>query len=595
MKIRGGHAVVLGASMGGLLAARVLAEFYERVTLVERDTLPTGPENRRGVPQGRLIHAIQARGVAVLEELFPGFVDQLTSMGVESWHDGDLSKLHIAIGGHSMARSGFAPDAPLVLFPSRPLLEWSVRQRVKAIPNVTFLEGHDVLGLMTTPDLARVTGARIAGRAEDHETTLTADLVVDATGRGSRMPVFLEQLGYGRPDEDELVVQLAYACQLLRGSSNTVREHLIALFPQPGRPKMFGAIRYENDTWMLAVGTMAGAEPPSRFADMLDYAADFAPANVLDAARNAEPVGGVVHHRVPSSRWRRYDKMRRLPDGLLVVGDAVCSFNPIYGQGMTVAGIEAMVLRDCLRRGGDVVPKRFFRATAKKVRVAWQTAVGSDLALPEVAGPRPISMRISNAFVERVSTASEVDLVVAGQFMRVTTMVDPPSRLLRPSILLRVMRAQRRRPAPLPPEPVRHRREEDEQRGTQLSNQNIELTRRGYEAFDAGDLEAALSLFDDSAEWTVNGESAIGGTYRGKTELAELFMRLAEKSTQVETKQFLADGNFVMVMTEVTAGGETAPEADVFEIRDGKVIRAHSFGDTAVQERVFGSKRVSAG
>ena len=595
MEIRGDHAVVLGASMGGLLAARVLADFYERVTLVERDTLPTDPENRRGVPQGRLIHAIQARGVSILEELFPGIVDGLIGMGVGAWGDGDLSKLHLRLGGHSLMRSGFAPGAPLVLFPSRPLLEWSVRQRVRAIPNVTFLEGHDVLGLMTTPDLARVTGARVAGRAEDHETTLTADLVVDATGRGSRTPVFLEQLGYGRPAEDELVVQLAYACQMLRGSSEAVREHLIALFPEPGRPRMFGCIRYENDTWQLAVGTMAGAEPPSRFADILDYAADFAPPHVLEAARNAEPVGGVVHHRVPSNRWRRYDKMRRFPDGLLVVGDAVCSFNPIYGQGMTVAAMEATVLRDCLRRGGDGLPRRFFRASAKKVRVAWQTAVGSDLALPEVAGPRPISMRISNALVERVSIASEVDPVVAAQFMRVTTMVDAPTRLLRPSFLLRVMRSQHRRPGPLPSEPGRHRREESAERGTQLSNQNIELTRQGYQAFSTGDLEAALSLFEDAAEWTINGESMIGGTYRGKTEIAELFMRLAEKSTQVETKQFLADGDFVMVMTEVTAGGETAPEADVFELHDGKVVRAHSFGDTAMQERVFGSKRVAAG
>jgi 2-polyprenyl-6-methoxyphenol hydroxylase-like FAD-dependent oxidoreductase/ketosteroid isomerase-like protein len=590
MKISGDHAVVLGASMGGLLAARVLADFYERVTLVERDTLPTNPENRRGVPQGRLIHAIQARGTSILEELFPGFVDGLTAMGVECWDDGDLSKLHLVLGGHPLVRSGIAPDAPSVLFPSRPLLEWSVRQRVKAIPNVTFLEGHDVLGLMTTSDLTRVTGARVSGHAEDHETTLSADLVVDATGRGSRTPVFLEQLGYGRPAEDELVVQLAYACQLLRSTPSAVREHMVAMFPEPGRPRMFGFARYENDTCMLAVGTMAGAEPPKRLAELLDYAADFAPAHVLDAARNAEPIGGVVHHRVPSNRWRRYDKMRRFPDGLLVVGDAVCSFNPIYGQGMTVAAIEATVLRDCLRRGSDRLPQRFFRATAKKVRVAWQTAVGSDLALPEVAGPRPISMRISNAFIERVATASEVDVVVAGQFMRVTTMVDAPIWLLRPSILLRVMRAQRRRP---PVEAGRRRREETEERGTQLSNQNIELTRQGYEAFSAGDLEAALSLFDDSAVWTINGESAIGGTYRGKTELAELFMRLAEKSTQVETKQFLADGDFVMVMTEVTAGGETAPEADVFELHGGKVVRAHSFGDTAVQERVFGSKRVA--
>src|SRR6201999_4346354 len=353
MKIRGDHAVVLGASMGGLLAARVLADFYERVTLVERDTLPTGPENRRGVPQGRLIHVIQARGISILEELLPGFVAGLTGMGVECWDDGDLSKLHLSVGGHQLLRSGIAPDAPVVLLPSRPLLEWSVRQRVKAIPNVTFLEGHDVLGLMTTPDLARITGARVAGRAEDHETTVTADLVVDATGRGSRTPVFLEELGYGRPQEDELVVQLAYACQLLRLEPGAVEEYLVALFPEPGRPTMFGISRYENGTSMFGVGTMAGAEPPRDLTDMLEFAADFAPAYVVEAIRKAEPLGEVAHHRVPSNRWRRYDKMRRTPDGLLVVGDAVCSFNPIYGQGMSIAAIEATVLRDCLRQGGD--------------------------------------------------------------------------------------------------------------------------------------------------------------------------------------------------------------------------------------------------
>ncbi|HSS24687.1 MAG TPA: hypothetical protein VLL82_09870 [Mycobacterium sp.] len=137
--------------------------------------------------------------------------------------------------------------------------------------------------------------------------------------------------------------------------------------------------------------------------------------------------------------------MRRTPDGLVVVGDAVCSFNPIYGQGMTLAAIEATVLRDCLRRGDGGLPRRFFRASAREVRVAWQTAVGSDLNLPEVVGPRPISMRITNAFLEQVLTAVEVDPVVAGQFMRITGMLDSPARLLRPSILLRVMRARGRR------------------------------------------------------------------------------------------------------------------------------------------------------
>jgi ketosteroid isomerase-like protein len=128
-----------------------------------------------------------------------------------------------------------------------------------------------------------------------------------------------------------------------------------------------------------------------------------------------------------------------------------------------------------------------------------------------------------------------------------------------------------------------------------MSNQNIEMTKKGYAAFAAGDLETALSVFDDSVEWTINGQSTIGGTYHGKNELTDLLMRLSEKTTKVETKRFLADGDVVMALTEVTVGAETGPEADVFEFRDGKVVRALSFGDTALQERVFGSKRVAAG
>jgi 2-polyprenyl-6-methoxyphenol hydroxylase-like FAD-dependent oxidoreductase len=243
------------------------------------------------------------------------------------------------------------------------------------------------------------------------------------------------------------MVYLAYACQMMRIPPSSIGEHMIVLFPEPGRPTMFGAIGYENDTWMFGVGAMAGQQPPSRRDDMIAFAADFAPTHALQALQAGEPLGDVAHYRVPSNRWRRYDKMRRFPTGLLVFGDAVCSFNPIYGQGMTVAAIEAIVLRECLRHGDHNLSRRFFRTSAKHLRVAWHTAVGSDLSLPEVVGPRPISMRLSNAYLERVLTAAETDLVVAQQFLRVIGMIDSPLRLLHPRFIGRIALANRRHPA----------------------------------------------------------------------------------------------------------------------------------------------------
>jgi 2-polyprenyl-6-methoxyphenol hydroxylase-like FAD-dependent oxidoreductase len=447
MSTRGSNAVVLGASMSGLLAARVLAEHYRTVTVIERDVLPDDPENRRGVPQGRQPHVLLARCAQILEELFPGILDELVAGGAPVWNDGDLSKLWGSFGGHRLVRSAALADprALQYYYPSRPFLEWHVRQRVRALANVSIIESHDVLGLTSTPDRSRVTGARIVRRADRSETILNADLVIDATGRGSRTPVFLDELGYERPAEDELMVHLTYVSQLVRIPAETLHEKAIAIFPEPGRPTVFALFPNENDSALVLVGTLGGVEPPTCRDELLDVAATFAPAHAVAVARAAEPLAVVAQHRIPSNRWRRYDKMPSTPKGLLVVGDAICSFNPIYGQGMTVAAIEALVLRDCLRSAGCDLPKRFFRASAKKIRVAWQTAVGSDLALPEVQGPRPLSMRITNAYVDKVLAAAEGDPVVAQQFLRFIGMADAPTRLLRPSLMLRIARAAWRR------------------------------------------------------------------------------------------------------------------------------------------------------
>ncbi len=439
----GEHAVVLGASIGGLLTARVLADFYRSVTVVERDVLPTEPVSRRGVPQSRQPHLLLARAAQILEGHFPGILDELVADGAPVWNDGDLSKLWLSFGGHLMVRSGHIPDPRSLVnyYPTRPLLEWTVRRRLVALPNVSILQGHDIAGLTATDKGARVTGARIVDRANASESELSADLVVDASGRGSRMPVFLETLGYPRPGESELTVRTVYSSQLVHIPDGTLHENLIMSMPNPHCPRAFVMFRAENDTWMICAGAVGGLEPARGREEILSTAATLVPKHIVAAARNSEPLGEVVQYRFPSNRWRRYDKMARTPERLLVLGDALCSVNPIYGQGMTNAAIESLTLRACLSQGEPDLPRRFFKSVTKTLRVAWQTAVGSDLALPQIQGPRPVSTRVTNAYLDKVLAAAESDPWVSQQFMRVTGMIDPPSQLLRPAFAARVLRA----------------------------------------------------------------------------------------------------------------------------------------------------------
>jgi 2-polyprenyl-6-methoxyphenol hydroxylase-like FAD-dependent oxidoreductase len=439
----GEHAVVLGASMGGLVAARVLADFYARVTVVERDVLPPDAANRRGVPQGRHVHALLGRGSAVLAELFPGLTDEIVGAGAPTLDYQDLSEVYFSVAGHQSRQTGGFTSVPPALIPSRPLLEGLVRQRLRAIGNVTFLEGYDGVELMSTVG-DNVSGALIRGHNGDGEQVLAADLVTDATGRGSRTPLFLEALGYGRPAEDSVHVRLCYSSQLLRLPPGTLKEKMVVVGPSPGRPTGMALFGYENDMWMFTVFGMAGVDPPRELAGMLSFADGLAPARVLAVIDSGTPLAEVCRFHYPESRWRRYDKMRRFPDGLVVLGDAICSFNPIYGQGMTVAALQAHALRECLGQGSNDLARRYFRAAAKPIGVAWQFAVGGDLSLPEVEGHRPLAVRLSNRYVDRLQTAAESDLGVAEQLTRVIGLLDPPATLLHPRMLLRAVRPRRR-------------------------------------------------------------------------------------------------------------------------------------------------------
>jgi 2-polyprenyl-6-methoxyphenol hydroxylase-like FAD-dependent oxidoreductase len=435
--------------MSGLLAARVLADFFGTVTVVERDELPHDPTNRRGVPQGRHVHALLPRGAQILDELFPGILSELVAAGAPVWDDGDLSKVYVSYSGHEFLRSGKLaddPTKPMALYmPSRPFLECHVRRRLQALGNVTIQGGQDVAALTSTADRTRVTGVRVIDRDGGAERELTAELVVDAMGRAAHTPAFLESLGYGRPVEDRVVMHMTYSSQVLRIPPGTLKEMACAISAAPDRPTGMFLCGNERDTWMFTVFGMVGHEPPRDLPGMLSFVQDYVPAHLLAAVRAGEPIAPVVQHRMPSSQWRRYDKMRRFPDGLLVSGDAICSFNPIYGQGMSVAALDAVALRESLRRGVSDLPRRYFRASAKSIGMAWQLAAGSDLVFPEVEGRRTRSMRIMGRLVDWVLAACESDAVVGGQFLWVTALVDPPIRLLHPAFLCRVATVNLRR------------------------------------------------------------------------------------------------------------------------------------------------------
>ena len=312
--------------------------------------------------------------------------------------------------------------------------------------------GHDVVTLMASADGKRVTGARVRAHDDGEERVLSADLVVDSTGRAARTPAFLEALGYDRPPEECVKVRVTYSTQLLRLPPGALREKVVLVSPVPGRPTGMALLSQEDDTWLFTVFGMAGCEPPEELAQMIAYVDNLAPEHVLAALRDGERLAEVSLFRYPESRWRRYDKLRRFPDGLVVLGDAMCSFNPIYGQGMTVAMLQAQSLGECLQQGPDHLARRYFRAAAKPIGVAWQFAVGGDLNLPEVEGRRPLALRLTNKYVDRLGAVAETDIEVAEQFIRVVGLLDPPANLLRPKMLMRVA-LHRHRPM-TPQEPM---------------------------------------------------------------------------------------------------------------------------------------------
>jgi 2-polyprenyl-6-methoxyphenol hydroxylase-like FAD-dependent oxidoreductase len=429
------RAVVIGASIGGLLAARVLADHYDEVDIVERDALPEGYEPRKGVPHGLHTHGLLARGREVLEQLLPGFTEEIVAKGAAS---GDLVNKVLWFNHGFYLRN--APSKMFGLTVSRPMLEGSVRRRLLRLPNVRLRERCAVVEPTIDRDRGRVTGVRLKCRGASEGTqTIDCDLVVDASGRGSSSPTWLDTWGYPKPREEVVKINLGYVTRQYRRRP----EHLhgmsgaiLAACPPDWR---FGVIlSQENERWIVTLGGYLGDHAPTEDKGFLDFARSLQKSEIFDVVRNAEPLCPLLPYQFNASVRRHYEELTRFPAGYLVFGDALCSFNPIYGQGMTVACVEALALRDCLATGTQEIAKCFFRSASRLIDVPWQIAVGSDLRHPRVEGQRSTQIRFINWYIAKLYRAARDDARLANRFLEVANLMRQPAALLDPLTAFRV-------------------------------------------------------------------------------------------------------------------------------------------------------------
>ncbi|OBF46969.1 FAD-dependent oxidoreductase [Mycolicibacterium monacense] len=414
------HAIVIGGSIAGMCAARVLSDFYDHVTVYERDELPDRPVNRAAVPQGRHVHLLMARGAQEFENLYPGLLDGMVAEGVPILENRP-DCIHFGAAGHVLGTRHTLRDEFTAYVPSRPQLEWQIRRRTMAIPNVT-VERRSVDEPVFDPVAQRVTGVRLDTDGE--RETAAADLVVDATGRGTRLPVWLTQWGFERPPEDTVDVGIAYATQQVHIPEGLLAEKVVVAGASAEQPLGLGMLFYEDGNWNITTFGVGKAAPPQDFAEICDLADTILPAHVASAVRAGTPLGDMAFHKYPTSRWRRYDKLDRFPAGIVPFGDAVVSFNPTFGQGMTMTSLQADHLRRALQRPGADFARTLSKATARTTFPVWQMNAIGDLTLHRASGPMPKWYAPVGSLFDQFLGAAETDPVLAEWFLRRFSLLD---------------------------------------------------------------------------------------------------------------------------------------------------------------------------
>lgn len=452
------HAVVIGASMAGLNFARVLTDYCERVTMVERDVAPSEKEFRKGVPQARHPHGLLKGGELAMEKHFPGLRAELLAKGALTANFG--SDVESFAFGQWRRRY---ESAQVALVCSRPLLETAIYRRLYAHPQITIIHQTDVLGLRANAEKTHVTGVELRNRETQQITALDADLVVDASGRDSDAPKWLTVLGYTAPTETIITAKVGYATRIYQippGFKDTWKVMMI----QPSIPDTRGGllISLEGNRWQVGLMGMRGDYPPTTADSYLEFARSLPSPRLYEAIKDAQPLTDAYGYRRGENHLRHYEKLPRYLEGFLVGGDAVCSFNPVYGQGMTVAALGSVALEECLqvqhRRypNGEVtgLARRFQQRLMKVIATPWQLATNADRRwqVDEKQVTPKLLKRLMQGYLTRLLRVSMIDPIVSEAFFAVQQMIAPHTKLFSPQVVGHVLTTPL---APIPPQTFR--------------------------------------------------------------------------------------------------------------------------------------------
>jgi 2-polyprenyl-6-methoxyphenol hydroxylase-like FAD-dependent oxidoreductase len=447
----GKQAVVIGAGMGGLTAAGALADHFDQVVVLERDTLPSEPTYRAGTPQARHVHALLLSGQRALSELFPGFEQDLERAGAVPLRVGLDVRLE---------RPGYDPfpQRDLGWFSyavSRPTIERAVRRRVESRANTTLRQNCRVQEVLASPNGEAVTGVR-CDNGNGASETIAADLVVDASGRGALTLALLQSIGRPLPEETTIGIDLGYATCIfaIPDDASTDWKGVMTFGQAPQNSRGGLMLPLEGNRWMATIGGRHGDVPPGDAEGFLTYARALRTPTIYNAISHAKRLDGVARYGFPDSVRRHFERLDVFPRGLLPIGDAICRFNPVYGQGMSVAALEACLLRKLLERlagdrlgvdrlGGDSNPiaglaPAFFAEIQTLIETPWSVAI-LDFVFPDTRGQRPADFETTLKFGIALTRLAAEDPDVHKLTVEVQHLLRPRSVYRDPALVQRVL------------------------------------------------------------------------------------------------------------------------------------------------------------